>query len=418
MSIIELIRIALRALTANKLRSILTMLGIIIGVGAVIALMSVGQGVQALITEQLQSAGSNLVIVIPGSLDDNRTAGGPPQTRADKPLTMGDFRAINDPLQVSDVTVAVPEVDGQIAVERGRDSLRLQVTGTNETFPFVRNYNVADGRFITAEDVLGEARVVALGSKAATTLFKEGDYPIGQTVKLNGLPFRVIGVMEEKGGGGFGSFDNQIFVPVSTAQSRLFPYLRSNTGEHTISFILVKAASEDKLKDVVTQIEDLLRQRHNITYLNEDDFTVINQADILNIFGSITGVLTTFLGGIAAISLLVGGIGIMNIMLVSVTERTREIGLRKAVGAKRRHILLQFLVEAMVLSLIGGVIGMLLGFVGAMALASLSDQLRAVITVQSVVLAVGFSALVGLFFGIYPALRASQLHPIDALRYE
>ncbi len=418
MSITELVRIALRALTANKLRSILTMLGIIIGVGAVIALMSVGQGVQALITEQLQSAGSNLIIVIPGSLEDNRMSGGPAQTRPVKPLTMSDYRAINDPLQVSDVIVAVPQADGAATVERGRDSLRLQVSGTNEQFTFVRNYNVADGRFITAEDVVAENRVVALGSKAAKTLFKEGEYPIGQTLKINGLPFRVIGVMEEKGGGGFGSFDNQVFVPVSTAQSRLFPYLRSSTGEHTVSFVLVKAASEDRLKDVVAQIEDLLRQRHDITYLNEDDFTVINQADILNIFGSITGVLTTFLGGIAAISLLVGGIGIMNIMLVSVTERTREIGLRKAVGAKRRHILLQFLVEAMVLSLMGGVIGMLLGFVGARALASLSDQLRAVITVQSVVLAVGFSALVGLFFGIYPALRASQLHPIDALRYE
>ncbi len=418
MSVTESFRIALRALTANKLRSILTMLGIIIGVGAVIALMSVGQGVQKLITEQLQSAGSNLLIVIPGSLDEAQGPEGPRRNRPDRPLTNGDWRALNDPLQVSDVVAAVPEVDGGAEIVRGKNNLRTTVTGTTAAFSPVRNYNVSSGRFLSDEDVASEARVVALGSKVARSLFTESDDPIGQTIKVNGIPFRVIGVMEEKGGGGFGSFDNQVFVPFSTSQERLFPGLRSLRGEPALSFILVQVVSEDRLKDVISQIEDVLRQRHNITFLDTDDFTVINQADILDIFGSITGVLTTFLGGIAAISLLVGGIGIMNIMLVSVTERTREIGLRKAVGAKRRHILTQFLVEAMVLSLIGGFIGMILGFVGAQALASLSEDLEAVITLQSVLLATGFSALVGLFFGIYPALRASQLHPIDALRYE
>lgn len=417
MNLIESVRIALRALAANKLRSVLTMLGIIIGVGAVIALMSVGQGVQKLVTEQLQSAGSNLVIVIPGSLQDNQQ-GGPRRVRPRQPLTNGDWRAINDPFQVTDVIAAVPEADGGADVSRGRVTLRLSITGTTPDFAFVRNYRVAMGRFLSEEDLAGSARVAALGSRVARQLFAEDEYPLEQTIKINGIPFRVIGVMEEKGGGGFGSFDNLVYVPLTTAQERLFPYLRSPTGEPTLSLILVKVVSEDRLKDVVRQIEELLRQRHGITYLDEDDFTVINQADILDIFGSITGVLTTFLGGIAAISLLVGGIGIMNIMLVSVTERTREIGLRKAVGAKRRDILTQFLVEAMVLSLIGGFIGMLLGFAGAQGLASLSEDLEAVVTVQAVVLATGFSALVGLFFGIYPALRAAQLHPIDALRYE
>ncbi len=418
MSLTESFRIALRALTANKLRSILTMLGIIIGVGAVIALMSVGQGVQKLVTEQLQSAGSNLLIVIPGNLDEAQGPGSIRRSRPDKPLTTGDWRAINDPLQVTEVLAAVPEIDGGADVVRGKNNIRTTVTGTTAAFGPVRNYAPEQGRFITDEDTAGEARIVALGSQVASSLFAEGEDPIGQSIKLNGIPFRVVGVMEEKGGGGFGSFDNQVFVPLTTAQTRLFPNMRSQSGEPMLSLIMVKVAAEEHLDDVGKQIEDLLRVRHNITYLDSDDFTVINQADILDIFGSITGVLTTFLGGIAAISLLVGGIGIMNIMLVSVTERTREIGLRKAVGAKRRHILTQFLVEAMVLSVLGGIIGMILGFVGAQALAGLSEDLEAVVTVQAVVLATGFSALVGLFFGIYPALRASQLHPIDALRYE
>ncbi len=417
MNLVESFRIALRALTANKMRSILTMLGIIIGVAAVIALMSVGQGVQALVQEQLQSAGSNLLIIIPGNLKDAQP-GDPRFRRPSNPLTNGDWMAIRDPLNVPHIVAAVPEADGRTHVSYGKTSLNLTITGTNEDYPFVRNFYPAEGRFLSSEDVLGEARVAVLGKDVAEKLFPPDIYPIGQSIRINNIPFRVIGVMEGKGGGSFGSFDTLVFVPFTTAQQRLFPYLRSPRGEPTLSLILVKVDDENNLSKVKSDIEDLLRERHDITYLDEDDFTVINQADILDIFGSITGVLTTFLGGIAAISLLVGGIGIMNIMLVSVTERTREIGLRKAVGAKRRDILLQFLVEAMVLSLIGGVIGMILGFVGAQALASLSEDLRAVITPGAVLMALSFSLIVGLFFGIYPALRAAQLHPIDALRYE
>ena len=417
MNLFESFRIALRALTANKMRSILTMLGIIIGVAAVIALMSVGKGVQAMVAQQLQSAGSNLLIITPGNLKDAQP-GDPRLQRPGNPLTNGDWLAISDPLQVPNLLAVVPNATGQTSISYGKNTLSLLATGTNGDFPFVRNYFPVEGRFISEDDVAGEARVAVLGANVAEKLFSDGVYPIDQSIRINNIPFRVIGVMEKKGGSGFGSFDDEVFIPVTTAQQRLFTYLRSPRGEPTLSLILAKVDSEDHIDQAVTDIENLLRERHNIEYLNDDDFSVINQADILDIFGSITGVLTTFLGGIAAISLLVGGIGIMNIMLVSVTERTREIGLRKAVGAKRRDILLQFLVEAMVLSLIGGIIGMILGFVGAQALASLSNDLKAVISWDSIILATGFSALVGLFFGIYPALRAAQLHPIDALRYE
>ncbi len=416
MNLVESFRIALRALTANKMRSILTMLGIIIGVAAVIALMSVGKGVQLLVAEQLQSAGSNLLIITPGNLK-NAQPGDPRLQRPTKPLTNGDWMAIRDPLQVPHLVAVVPNAAGQASVTYGKTTLSLMVTGANEEFSFVRNYYPEEGRFLSEEDVLGETRVVVLGANVAEKLFP-GIYPIDQSIRINNIPFRVVGVMEKKGGSGFGSFDDEVFIPFTTAQQRLFPYLRSPRGEPTLSLILAKVDSEENIDQAVLAIENLLRKRHGIAYLDDDDFSVINQADILNIFGSITGVLTTFLGGIAAISLLVGGIGIMNIMLVSVTERTREIGLRKAVGAKRRDILLQFLVEAMVLSLIGGLIGMLLGFIGAQALASFSKDLTAVISWDSILLATSFSALVGLFFGIYPALRAAQLHPIDALRYE
>ena len=417
MNIVESIRVAMRGLAANKLRAVLTMLGIIIGVGAVITLLSVGQGVENLIREQLQGAGTNLLFVVPVNVNDS--ASGPPGMRSFEPsLTSGDLQAINDPFNVPLVIKAAPEVNTTANVVYQRNTLGLQVSGVTYDYQDVRNSRVAEGSFISDQDVAARSRVAVLGVRAMERLFGPDEYPIGHTIKINNLPFEVIGIMEEKGGGAFGSEDDLIYVPLTTMQERLTPDLRNSRGEPLLSVIYTQVVAEEQMDEARQQIEEVLRQRHNIQFRGDDDFTVINQADLVAIFGQITGVITLFLGAIAAISLLVGGIGSMNIMLVSVTERTREIGIRKAVGARRRDILLQFLIEAMVLSLIGGLIGILLGWGGALLISSLQNDLTAVVTAQSVLLATGFSLAVGLFFGIYPATRAAGLHPIEALRYE
>ncbi len=417
MNIVESLRVAMRGLAANKLRAVLTMLGIIIGVGAVITLLSVGRGVENLIREQLQGAGTNLLFVIPVNLDD--TNSGPPGMRSFEPsLTRGDLEALSDPFNVPDVVKTAPEVNTMATVAYQRNTLGLQVSGVTFDYQDVRNSRVAEGSFISDQDVAVRSRVAVLGVRAMERLFEADEYPIGRTIKINNIPFEVIGIMEEKGGGAFGSEDDLIYIPLTTMQERLMPDYRNSRGEPLLSVIYTQVAAEERMDEARQQIEELLRQRHNVQFRGEDDFTVINQADLVAIFGQITGVITLFLGAIAAISLLVGGIGIMNIMLVSVTERTREIGIRKAVGARRKDILLQFLIEAMVLSLIGGLVGIVLGWAGAVLISSLQDDLTAVVTLQSVLLATGFSLAVGLFFGIYPATRAAGLNPIDALRYE
>ena len=419
MKITEAIRLALRALATNKLRSALTMLGIIIGVGAVITLLSVGQGVQTLVTEQLQSIGTNLLFVVPGNIG----AGGQAQFRAAarSSLTLADANAIADPLNAPSVARVAPELLSTTTVSFGKKNLRLSVSGVTPAYEAVRNSPVAQGAFITESDLAGGSRVAVLGSRAAEKLFGS-IYPIGQTIKINAVPFKVVGVLAAKGGGGGpggGNQDEVVLVPMSTAHRRLFTArFRDPRGEPLVSVIYVQVVSEDLMPQATDEIGRLLRIRHNIKYQDEDDFTVINQKDLLAIFGQITGVLTIFLGAIAGISLLVGGIGIMNIMLVSVTERTREIGLRKAVGAKRRDILSQFLIESVIMSVIGGLIGIGLGAGGALLVSRLAQDLKAAVTWDSVLLATSFSAAVGLFFGIYPATRASRLNPIEALRYE
>jgi putative ABC transport system permease protein len=411
MTLTESVRIALRSLLSNKLRATLTMLGIIIGVGAVITLMSAGKGVEQFVEESFQSVGSNLLFVFPGSIEDTSTTSRPQ-------ITMGDYRAIADPFLVPDALGIAPELSSRADVIAGRIDFRTDISGVTPEFLTIRNKEVAEGSFLSETDFNARSRVAVLGSQAYERLFEEGAYAIGQTIKINRIPFRVIGVMEEQGGSDFGGMDSTIYVPLSTAQTKLYPGRQSRTGEPLLSTIYVQVADEALLDQASEQIADVLRLRHGISFRDEDDFTIIKQSDILSIFGDITGVLTIFLGSIAAISLVVGGIGIMNIMLVSVTERTREIGIRKAVGAKRRDILIQFLMEAMVLSLLGGGIGVMLGVIGSRLVASLAEQLTTVVTADIILLSTGVSAAVGLVFGIYPAFRAARLNPIDALRYE
>ncbi|MDD3824920.1 MAG: ABC transporter permease [Anaerolineae bacterium] len=411
MTITESIRIALGALLSNKLRAILTMLGIIIGVAAVITLMSVGKGVELLVQESFESIGTNLLYVFPGSLQGSTSSQQPE-------LSMGDYQAIADPFLVPDALSVAPELSSRADVVAGRRDIRTEVAGVTPDYAPVRNKTVSLGDFITDGDVNARSRVAVLGSGASENLFEEGTYPIGQTIKINRIAFRVVGVLEEQGGAAFGTEDNVIYVPLTTAQTRLYPWYRSRSGDALLSALYVQVAGESLMDQTAQDITNVLRQRHDITFRDEDDFTIINQTDLVSIFGDITGVLTIFLGAIAAISLLVGGIGIMNIMLVSVTERTREIGIRKAVGAKRRDILLQFLVEAVTLSLVGGLVGVGLGLVGSRFVGSLAENLTTVITPDVVLLSTGVSAAVGLLFGIYPAFRAARLNPIDALRYE
>jgi putative ABC transport system permease protein len=416
--ILESMRVALGALLANRLRAALTMLGIIIGVGAVITLMAAGAGVQRYVNEQFIGIGTNLLFVTPGNIAQNRS--GPPDmdaAAAGAALTIGDANAIADPVRAPDVLRSAPEWVRFAKVEAGGRDTTTAVRGVTAIYTVVRAWPIALGNFISDADMMGQTRVAVLGQTAVNKLFPNGEYPVGQNIKISGLTFHVIGVASKKGGSGFGDQDDVVFVPLTTAQSYLFTD-KSVSGEHRVTVIYVQAASQERMNVATEQIAAILRDRHRISFRDQDDFSVISQADVIKVFGQITGVLTVFLGAIAGISLLVGGIGIMNIMLVSVTERTREIGIRKAVGAKRRDILSQFLLEAMTVSIMGGIMGIALGAVGAAMIAKLVQGFYPVISADAVILATGVSAAIGLFFGLYPAWRAARLNPIDALRYE
>jgi putative ABC transport system permease protein len=413
MNLTENIRLAFGSLLANKLRAILTMLGIIIGVAAVITLVSVGEGVQDVVISEFEGLGNNLLFVTPGRPDANQMTG----FSGGVDLTNDDYQALADPFNVPDLARVAPLYGRPAIITRGGEEARSTVTGTTPDYTGVRDFYPVLGDFFTEQDVTSAARVAVLGQSVYEQLFPDGELPIGQTIRINNVNFRVIGLMEEKGGSGFNDQDDVVLVPLNTAQRRLFPARRPD-GEFRIDQILAQVISEERQDAAIAEMALALRQSRGIEFRDDDDFTILSQAEVVGALGQITGVLTTFLGVIAGISLLVGGIGIMNIMLVSVTERTREIGLRKAVGAKRRNILWQFLTEAVILSSVGGLIGLALGAAGAYLISGLSDTLDATVAWNSVILAILFSAAVGLFFGIYPATRAAGLNPIDALRYE
>ncbi len=399
---------ALESLTSNKLRSGLTILGIVIGVGAVIAMLAIGTGAENSITGEIQGIGTNLIFVFRGGSEDVRNP---------EPLTLGDAEAIADPFAAPSVVGVAPILQGNAEVSYSGESAVTTINGVTPDYEVVRNYHVTEGEFISEAHMLGRSAVVILGVDVADELFGRKSGLVDETVRIEGQPFRVIGVLEEKGGGSFGSEDDQIIVPLTTAQTRL---IRRSTSDR-VDVIFVGAASADLVPQASDEVAQILRQRHR-TGIGQDDFTIFSQQDFLDVASSITGILTIFLGGIAGISLLVGGIGIMNIMLVSVVERTREIGLRKAMGARKMDILTQFLTESVLLSLFGGIVGIGLGWlisvvVGQIAAASDADIVP-VIGMDAVLLATLFSAAVGVFFGLYPANRAASLEPVEALRYE
>ena len=400
---------ALESLTSNKLRSTLTILGIVIGVAAVIAMLAIGRGAQSTITGSIEGIGSNLLFVIRGGEDDE-------VGNAD-PLTLEDAETMRDSFQAPSVIGVAPLLRGGGLVSAQGESTNTTLDGVTTEYEIVRNATIAEGEFINDTHLLGRSAVAVIGPTVADTLFGRHEGLVGESVRINGQPFRVIGVLEEKGGSGFVNEDDRVLVPLTTAQTRLFQRVTTNS----VDMIIVQVIDSESVPQATEEISAILRARHR-TGLGEDDFTVFNQQDFLATAETITGVLTIFLGGIAAISLLVGGIGIMNIMLVSVIERTREIGLRKALGARNRDILVQFLTESSLLSLIGGILGIVLGWlisvaVGAIA-ATADAELNPAIGIDSVLMATLFSAAVGLFFGLYPANRAANLEPVEALRYE
>jgi putative ABC transport system permease protein len=410
MMTLQSVRIALRSLRVNKLRSALTMLGIIIGVGAVITMVAVGAGASARVAEQIQSLGSNLIIVLSGSVN---TAGVRIGQGSQLTITEDDSAAIAR--EISSVQVSAPSVRGNTQVVFGNLNWYTGVQGVTADYFEARDWNVISGRPIGPEDVDGATKVALLGQTTGQNLFGDAD-PVGQIIRIKKVPFTVIGVLDRKGQNSWGQDqDDILLIPMSTAKKKVLG--KSNSNPRAVQAISVKISAGEDMAEAEVQLRELLRQRHRLQPYQDDDFNVRNLSEILQAQEDAQKVMTYLLGAIASVSLLIGGIGIMNIMLVSVTERTREIGLRMAVGARGRDILGQFLVEAVTLALIGGLIGIAMGLGGAEAL-STYFEFRTVVAPSAIAVAFGFAAAVGVGFGFFPALKASWLDPIDALRYE
>jgi len=403
-------RVALRALRVNKLRSVLTMLGIIIGVGAVIAMVGVGSGAQARVAEQIQSLGSNLIIVLSGST----TAGGIRMGQGSQ-LTITEEDAAAIAREIPLVQASAPSMRGNAQVVYGNLNWATGIQGVTPDYAEVREWNVVTGRFISGEDVDGATKVALLGQTTAQNLFGDSD-PLGQVIRIKKVPFTVVGLLDRKGQNSWGQDqDDVVLIPLSTAKKKVLGVSQANA--RSVGTISVKIRAGEDMSEAETQMRGLLRQRHRLQPYQDDDFTIRNLSEILQTQEESSKVMTYLLAAIASVSLLVGGIGIMNIMLVSVTERTREIGLRMAIGARGKDVLLQFLVEAVVISLIGGIIGIALGF-GLSALVQKFMQWPTDIPPNAIGMAFGFAAATGVFFGFYPARKAASLDPIEALRFE
>jgi len=394
------------AISGNKVRTGLTILGIVIGISSVIAMLAIGQGAQSSVEDKIASIGSNLITIQPGA---QRTPGEFVRAArgSSKTLTRDDAEAIEN--EVQNISAVAPEVSGRYQVTASGNNTNTQVIGTTYSYQSVKNLEIASGAFISEQNVQSNSKVAVLGPTVVTDLFGEDNDPIGQTIRINKINFKVVGVTVAKGGTGFGSQDDMIYIPVTTAQRFL-------SGDNYLTAINVSAATADNSSDVQTQITELLLTRHNKT-TETADFSTLNQADIASTATSITKIFTILLGSVAGISLVVGGIGIMNMMLTTVTERTREIGLRKAIGAKKKDISLQFLIEAITLTFSGGVIGIILGWAVSFGV-DYFGLTTTKVSLFSILLSFSVSGAIGIIFGYYPARRAANLNPIDALRFE
>ncbi|HYJ32406.1 MAG TPA: ABC transporter permease [Candidatus Binatia bacterium] len=407
MPIFEIVNVALEALRINKLRSFLTMLGIVIGVGAVIAMIALGRGAQESVKQRITSLGTTLLTVFPGQV---RGGGGPVASATDRaPLTLDDANALEE--RGRSILAVQPEMSRQLQVQYENQNTNTNIVGTTANYLEVRKFTIDAGRMFTESEDAARRRVAVLGSQVVQDLGAASpELLIGETIRIGGTQFEVAGVLASKGGGGFQNPDDQVLIPLQTARYRLI-------GSDRLRSISVLSTSEEDIPVTMAEISKILRREHRLPAGREDDFTVRNQADFLSTLGETTQVFTYLLAGIAAVSLLVGGIGIMNIMLVSVTERTREIGVRKALGATQANILTQFLIEAVVLCLLGGVIGILFGAGTAVVLRKAFGWTTSV-GLSSIIVAFVFAGVVGVGFGVWPARRAAALDPIESLRYE